>query len=44
MCAKIGALLGRFVLSERLSAIQIAGIALCVVGAALTTYFRGSTG
>lgn len=35
-----GALAGFFVLHERLAAVQILGIALCVLGAALVTYFR----
>jgi transporter family protein len=36
----IGAVLGVLVLKERLSAPQVAGIVLCVTGAALTVYFR----
>jgi transporter family protein len=38
----LGAVLGYFFLSERLSPVQITGIALCVIGAAMTVYFRGS--
>jgi transporter family protein len=38
----IGAVLGYLFLNERLSPIQITGIALCVVGAAMTVYFRGN--
>lgn len=40
----IGALLGRFVLDEKLSPVQMAGITLCILGAALTTYFREHAG
>lgn len=36
----IGAVLGYFVLSERLSPLQVLGIILCVTGAFLTAYFR----
>jgi len=36
----IGALLGLFVLGEKLTVIQIAGVVLCVAGAAMVTYFR----
>lgn len=36
----IGALLGYFVLNEKLSLLQMVGIVLCVTGAALTVYFR----
>ena len=38
----LGAVLGYFFLNERLSPIQVTGIALCVVGAAMTVYFRGN--
>ena len=38
----LGAVLGYFFLNERLSPIQVTGIALCVIGAAMTVYFRGS--
>jgi uncharacterized membrane protein len=36
----VGAILGYLVLNERLAPIQLAGVVLCVVGAALVTYFR----
>lgn len=36
----IGAVLGYFVLHEKLASIQILGIALCVIGAVLVTYFK----
>jgi transporter family protein len=36
----IGALLGVFFLDEKLKAVQIFGIAFCVTGAALVTYFN----
>jgi transporter family protein len=36
----IGTALGFFFLREELTAVQILGIALCVVGAALVTYFK----
>ena len=36
----VGALLGFFVPHERLSAIQLVGIALCITGASLVTWFR----
>ena len=36
----IGAVLGYFVLHERLTPVQMLGIALCVIGAGLVTYFR----
>jgi len=36
----VGTILGYLVLRERLSAVQLAGIALCVVGAALVTWFK----
>jgi transporter family protein len=36
----IGAVLGWLVLHERLSPLQVLGIALCVTGASLTVYFR----
>ncbi len=39
----VGALLGYFVLHERLSPIQLLGIALCITGASLVTWFRGTT-
>jgi len=35
-----GALLGYFVLHERLAPLQVLGIFMCVAGAALVTYFR----
>lgn len=38
----VGALLGYFVLHERLSAIQLLGVALCITGASLVTWFRGA--
>lgn len=36
----IGSILGYFVLRERLAPVQWGGILLCVVGAALVTYYR----
>ena len=36
----IGAVLGYFVLHEKLTSVQILGIVLCVTGAALVTYFK----
>jgi transporter family protein len=36
----IGTALGYFVLNEKLAPVQIMGIALCVAGAALVTYFK----
>ena len=36
----IGAVLGYFVLHEKLTSVQILGIILCVTGAALVTYFK----
>ncbi len=36
----IGTILGYLVLHERLTPVQIVGIALCVTGAALVTYFK----
>jgi uncharacterized membrane protein len=36
----IGTTLGRLVLREKLSAMQLLGIALCVAGAALVIYFK----
>lgn len=36
----IGAVIGFFVLKEKLSIIQITGILLCVTGAALTVFFK----
>lgn len=36
----IGAILGYFVLHERLSAVQLLGVLLCITGAALVTLFR----
>lgn len=36
----LGSVLGYFVLSERLSPIQTVGITLCIIGAALVTYFK----
>ena len=36
----IGAVLGFFVLHEKLASPQLLGIALCVIGASLVTYFR----
>ena len=36
----IGAILGFVFLEEKLKAVQILGIALCVAGAAMVTYFR----
>jgi len=38
----IGAILGYFVLHERLSAVQLLGVLLCITGAALVTLFRES--
>jgi uncharacterized membrane protein len=38
----IGAVLGYLFLNERLSPVQIAGIALCITGAAMTVYFRSN--
>ncbi len=38
----LGAVLGYLFLDERLSPVQMAGIALCVTGAAMTVYFRGN--
>lgn len=36
----IGAILGFLFLEEKLKAVQILGIALCVTGAAMVTYFK----
>jgi len=36
----IGTALGYFVLREKLTSVQLLGIALCVMGAALVTYFK----
>jgi uncharacterized membrane protein len=36
----VGALLGYFFLEERLKAVQLVGISLCIFGASLVTYFR----
>ena len=36
----IGTVLGYFILKERISPVQLAGIILCVTGAAMTVYFR----
>jgi len=36
----IGSILGYLVLRERLSLVQVGGIALCIAGAAVTTLFR----
>jgi len=36
----IGAVIGYFVLKERLSPLQVAGVILCITGAAMTVYFR----
>ena len=36
----VGAVLGFAFLEEKLKAVQILGIALCVVGAAMVTYFK----
>lgn len=36
----IGAVIGYFVLRERLSPMQVAGVILCITGAAMTVYFR----
>lgn len=36
----IGAIIGYAVLKERLSPMQIAGVVLCIAGAAMTVYFR----
>lgn len=36
----VGALLGFFVLQERLSPVQLVGVLLCVAGAALVTLFK----
>ena len=36
----IGSMIGYFALNEKLSFIQTTGIFLCVIGAALTTYFK----
>ena len=36
----VGSILGYLVLRERLSLVQVGGIALCIVGAAITTLFR----
>jgi len=36
----VGAILGFLFLEEKLKAVQILGIALCVTGAAMVTYFR----
>lgn len=36
----IGAIIGYAVLKERLSPLQIAGVVLCIAGAAMTVYFR----
>lgn len=36
----IGTVLGYFILKERISPVQLAGIVLCVAGAAITVYFR----
>ncbi len=38
----VGALLGFFVLNERLSALQVLGICLCIIGAAMATYFKST--
>jgi uncharacterized membrane protein len=36
----IGAVIGYFLLKERLSPMQIAGVILCITGAVMTVYFR----
>ena len=36
----IGTVLGYFVLHEKLTSVQMIGIVLCVIGAALVTYFK----
>ena len=36
----IGAVIGYFILNERLSPLQVLGVVLCVTGAALTVYFK----
>ena len=36
----IGAILGYFILNEKLALLQILGIALCITGATLVTYFK----
>ena len=36
----LGAIIGYAVLKERLSPMQIAGVILCIAGAAMTVYFR----
>ncbi len=36
----IGAVIGYFLLKERLSPLQVAGVILCITGAVMTVYFR----
>jgi len=36
----LGVVLGVAVLKERINMLQIAGIALCIIGAAMTVYFK----
>ncbi|MBF0502446.1 MAG: DMT family transporter [Candidatus Riflebacteria bacterium] len=36
----IGTIIGYFAMNEKLSALQYAGICLCIVGSAITVYFK----